>query len=879
MATDSQPAPSEYSTITEIRGLRATVETLTAQIEELRGRDSERNNELIGIQSRIGAGAKFKIGNIERFKGDSKKLRSFLTDLTMHHRLERIINDADKTMYAISHLEGDPRTYFEPFVRAFLELGANASGMTRMLFTEYSTFEKMIESAFGNIDMTKEYTQKILELKQTGSVSKVATQFLHMRSYLNWDEETCMQIFEKILKPEVRRGLLYGEKPVNLLGLIDKATQIDNAEYAIRKNLRGTGPLDKGKSQGKDGDVIMTGAVDQKTARKQGLCFFCGKKGHMANKCYKKKREADKGKGKKDSKKEDRVELETTSAAFYMSIAAMDMRIITEESDEESETTEERQEEVTGRPGTNYTPQVMDRTWRLGPIYPTQEDGNRPRGLATHATVNAQEGERTLLGSEHEIQEFEGIQEIEELAQLVNQLNVHEAEERQPTGRRRTLRWPDTSPVEEADETEGRGTPPPPYTERENESLRSESDTNRMTQVPRDRVQQGGRITQGEYRRYRRNERRETRIRNITHCCCAVWEQECYVTSGLTMETHAQNCRICSSWLRTCPQHDEQEKLQNFHTMEQYRIAPWLEHEDIDLQYEDRWRCDLNGENAWYTCYRQQCNVHQRQKIRNRTEPNMPNVLIRNARTCPCLRLGCECQEEDEQHCLHWTMPEEICRSGNRCPTHGNDMAIAAFKDNDGPKNVERIFLQINIAGKSRCAMVDTGAGRSLIGAHVVEGIDELPDTEMNCIDYAGNSTKKKVKLVRGYYLMEERNFQDWFVVQEFNSAELAYDVLLGIDWCQKYDATIRCKTREVAIYTQGQEGQTERISVASVQLEQPHDVEVHRQTKSYDTQEAPTDKRVRFEEPGKESEKSKSAKKRGKRKKNPAKNQEKNPE
>ena len=76
-------------------------------------------------------------------------------------------------------------------------------------------------------------------------------------------------------------------------------------------------------------------------------------------------------------------------------------------------------------------------------------------------------------------------------------------------------------------------------------------------------------------------------------------------------------------------------------------------------------------------------------------------------------------------------------------------------------KNIERIFLQINIAEKSRYIIVDIDTDRSLIEIYIIEKIDKLSNTEINCINYTGNLIKQKIKLVREYYLIEKKNFQD----------------------------------------------------------------------------------------------------------------------
>src|SRR6266850_368726 len=874
---------SEISTSTSIREIHVVMEQQRALIEELNTRDRERAQELISIQARVGAGAKFKIGAIEKFEGDKRKLRGFLTDVRVHHKLERILAEADKTMYAITHLGGTPKTYFEPFTKEFLEKESDDWGeATRRIFTNYSTFETLLESAFGNVDMAKEQAQKIVELKQTKSAAKFATEFLHLKSYLDWEETAYIQVFEQALKPEVRRGLLYAPKPRTLLSLIDSAVRIDNAEYEIRKRRTpDVGERPRAKKD-KEGDTIMTGAVDQQEARKKGLCFFCGRKGHMARDCYSKKKSFDgndKGKGKA---KYERAE--ASSAALRMSIGAMDIQnadshhgeyegiregddpLDTEEGDDPL-----NYESDSSDTAVNEDEELIERLQATGGQMrelreAVEEQTRRLQELATLVIARNQETIQTLEGTEQEIDEFEGAQEIEELAAALANIEIaQETAERQFEGQsERNPLAPLTSP--ECIEL------PPPYTERE-PSLGEGLEGDRMAQVLRDRAQRPGESSHVEYQRLSerlRTRRREMiEIRNNTpkECCCAVWKQQCYIKTREKMTIHAATCQTCRDWLDKCPQHSRQEKLRNFDRMESYKYAPWLEYPHVNYQYKDEWRCDWNNDCSWYTCHNGECDVHRQLKEKNRTFPEPPLVLCENARKCPCLRIGCACQEENEQHELHELIRGNQCRTRNWCPFHG-EVRIAAFEDGQKPMNVPRIFLQVNLAGMDRCAMVDTGACRSLIGAHMVEEIDEFPETEMTCIDYAGNQTQEKVKLIRGYYQMEGKSFQDWFVIQKFKSAALGYDILLGIDWCRKYDVTIRCSKGEVTLSRTGPRGRIERMSVASVHLKQPDSVEIH-----YSEKDQPEDKeiktvqgkQVRFEETNKASRRKHSRRNSGK--------------
>ncbi|KAI9035401.1 uncharacterized protein KD926_003523 [Aspergillus affinis] len=211
--------------------------------EELMGMIGQLQGHIQTLEGRL-AVKSIKVRPPETFDGTRSKLRAFTTQLDLYLRMnhKKLAHEADKVFFASTYLTGPAFDWFEPYIRDYQEQPVDKQDDdTKEIFASYDDFKRRLQGTFGDIDATRNAERKLWRLRQTGSVSKLASDFQQIISHLDWDEDSYIAKFEEILKPEIQEKLIWMEKPNSLSKMIEQAVKIDNKLYdfnARRKENR-----------------------------------------------------------------------------------------------------------------------------------------------------------------------------------------------------------------------------------------------------------------------------------------------------------------------------------------------------------------------------------------------------------------------------------------------------------------------------------------------------------------------------------------------------------------------------------------------------------------------------------------------------------------
>ena len=253
-------------------------QTIDQQLEEIKanvqGSNANRDRSL-------------KLKPLEHYDGVSRPLRSWLTEADLHMENKNIVQDEARVRFVGGHLKGKAWDWFEPFMR---ERGEKPkvewSDRTIRILGSYREMRKAMGQVFGDIDERKTAAQKLQRLRQSHSVRNYITEFQTITANLDWDNEALVDKFQEGLKQNIRSALIYfPTNPENLEELFERAQKIDREQWSQRErqDYKTTKYFRKRNAitRDREGDVIMTSArVSTENARKQGLCFGCGRKGH-----------------------------------------------------------------------------------------------------------------------------------------------------------------------------------------------------------------------------------------------------------------------------------------------------------------------------------------------------------------------------------------------------------------------------------------------------------------------------------------------------------------------------------------------------------------------------------------------------------------------
>ena len=330
MSTTTTPTPSDSTTIPiltdadiEIANLRAELDRKTAENETMRAefylhletKVKERMEEArkLLLEANPSRKKKVEVAKPESFDGSESKLEGFLQQLRLLFWAEPDVyaNDNSRITSALSYMKQGSA---QAWARRFMEHSDNSNGNYGM---SWSAFETQLKESFGAADPTVNAVDKIRNLQQ-GSMTadEYIVAFEEYEARTKWDDKALKDQFEQGLKPGLVASIYrLQEMPTDLAGWKTWARRLDRQwrQYEEKQRLNKQAKASTTKehetkkttmkqtashqSEGipvrRDATGLIFGGrgqpMDLDEARRKGLCFRCGRQGHIGRNCPDKK--------------------------------------------------------------------------------------------------------------------------------------------------------------------------------------------------------------------------------------------------------------------------------------------------------------------------------------------------------------------------------------------------------------------------------------------------------------------------------------------------------------------------------------------------------------------------------------------------------------
>ena len=130
-------------------------------------------------------------------------------------------------------------------------------------------------------------------------------------------------------------------------------------------------------------------------------------------------------------------------------------------------------------------------------------------------------------------------------------------------------------------------------------------------------------------------------------------------------------------------------------------------------------------------------------------------------------------------------------------PKWGNAKVYALTQGEADAGTLQVVASQISIAHTSVCTLIDSGAAPSFVPALFAEklGMEPVSLDEVCIVSLpSGENLTSSFVFKEVPVRVASRKFPVYLIVLEM----VDYDVILGIDWLSKYNATIFCRRRKV---------------------------------------------------------------------------------
>ena len=225
----------------------------------------------------------------ERYSGDPNKVQVFLTQIVLHFSCRPTVfsTNQSRVAFTISYLTGDAAAWVVPLV-----------SNNDPLLTDWEAFRKEFERVFDRRATTLCADRELLEHKQGKSdLVTYLTKFNRLIAETSWPEGKRLALYYQGLKDELKDVLAQIDpQPTTCTDLINLTLRLDHrmAERSGQRNRvdRVLSQIEKGKTSEGGTEAMEIGLVrssltraERDIRRRNGLCMYCGKRGHFVRDC------------------------------------------------------------------------------------------------------------------------------------------------------------------------------------------------------------------------------------------------------------------------------------------------------------------------------------------------------------------------------------------------------------------------------------------------------------------------------------------------------------------------------------------------------------------------------------------------------------------
>lgn len=237
-----------------------------------------------------------KCNSPEPYKGEfGEKLETFISQCVMYLMIQagQFESDAQRVAWAMTYLQGDAASWATSHMSTF------GTATQSPVFALWEVFLEKLRGVFGDKDRRRAQANRLQTIKQVTSVASYIAKFNKASEGTGYGVTELMDRFELNLKTDIRKELAKKEPFRRLEDLQEWCANYDQKIFQIRQQERqetqGQGPKKPPFQQRFKGDnrvQQVKAAVSKPRGKltpeerqrrfKEGLCLYCGEKGHMA---------------------------------------------------------------------------------------------------------------------------------------------------------------------------------------------------------------------------------------------------------------------------------------------------------------------------------------------------------------------------------------------------------------------------------------------------------------------------------------------------------------------------------------------------------------------------------------------------------------------